>query len=77
MGVLNFTKRFGLNKLSISQATLDVELGLNGLITNDKFCLTRWGKLMLKADQRPQHRRKANLRSCACAQIVEKDNVTG
>jgi hypothetical protein len=55
--VFNFGKGFGLHEFGIRQAPLHVELGLDGLITNDKFCLTRWGKLMLKADQRPQHRR--------------------
>jgi hypothetical protein len=51
--VLNFFKGVGLLELGICQASLDVELGFNGLITNDKFCLTRWGRLNLKANRQP------------------------
>jgi hypothetical protein len=57
MLVLDLLKGFSLYEFGIGQTSLDVKLGLNGLITNDKYCLTRWGKLMLKADQRPQQRR--------------------
>lgn len=55
--VLNFGKGFGLLEFGIGQASLNIELGLNGLITNDKFCLTRWRRMNLQADQRPKHRR--------------------
>ena len=56
VGVLNLAKCLGLNVFSIGDTTLDVELRFNGLITNDKFCLTRKGHIILKADQRPKRR---------------------
>lgn len=50
--VFNFGKGFSLNEFGIRQAPLYVELGLNGLITNDKFCITRWGSIALAPDCR-------------------------
>jgi hypothetical protein len=52
MVALDFLQVAGLLKVGVGQPELDFELGFNGLITNDKFCLTRWGHLILKADQR-------------------------
>jgi hypothetical protein len=53
MLVLDFLKSFSLDEFGISQTPLDVKLGFNGLITNDKFCLTRKRYIILKTDQRP------------------------
>jgi hypothetical protein len=53
MLVLNLDKGIGLFELCVGQASLNIELGLNGLITNDKFCLTRKRYIILKTDQRP------------------------
>jgi hypothetical protein len=52
--VLNFGKGFRPNERGVCQATLDVELRLNGLITNDKFCMTHWGHMVPKGDQQRQ-----------------------
>jgi hypothetical protein len=46
-----------LFEFGVSQARLNSKLALNGLITNDKFCLTRWDQLVLGVDCRPRHRR--------------------
>jgi len=56
--ILDFFKGFSLLKLEVSQTKLDFQLCLNGLITNDKFCLTRWRQLALRPDRRSYHRRK-------------------
>jgi hypothetical protein len=53
MLVLNLGIGFGSLELGIRQTPLNIELGLNGLITNDKFCLTRKRYIILKTDQRP------------------------
>ena len=34
------------------------EEGLNGMVTNDKFCLTRWGTLQLSWWRRPLRMRE-------------------
>ena len=49
---LDFTQAGRLLKLGIGQTKLNFELGLNGLITNDKFCITRWGSIALAPDYR-------------------------
>lgn len=43
-----------LLKADVGQPELDFELRLNGLITNDKFCITRWGSIALAPDYRRQ-----------------------
>jgi hypothetical protein len=34
------------------------QIGLNGMITNDKFCCTRWGVLPLSWWRRPKRLRR-------------------
>jgi hypothetical protein len=53
---------FGSGRLKVGQQQplfAEPEEMLNGMITNDKFCLTRWGALELSWWRRPLRLRNA------------------
>jgi hypothetical protein len=47
-----------------SSAFLVCEKGLNGMITNDKFCCTRWAQLRLSWWRRPRRLRQESDHEC-------------